>query len=94
MDYDDLLINTIRLLEEHDRVRVEVSQRWRDHILVDEYQDTNRVQARIVRLLADTHDNVMVVGDDSQSIYSFRGADFKNIMDFPNLFPGTKMVTA
>jgi DNA helicase-2/ATP-dependent DNA helicase PcrA len=91
MDYDDLLINTIRLLEEHERVRVEISQRWQ-HILVDEYQDTNRLQARIVRLLADTHDNVMVVGDDSQSIYSFRGADFKNIMDFPNLFPGARIV--
>jgi ATP-dependent DNA helicase UvrD/PcrA len=91
MDYDDLLINTIRLLEEHERVRAEISQRWQ-HILVDEYQDTNRLQARIVRLLADTHDNVMVVGDDSQSIYSFRGANFKNIMDFPNLFPGTRIV--
>ncbi|HMK37479.1 MAG TPA: ATP-dependent helicase [Desulfomonilaceae bacterium] len=91
MDYDDLLVNTIRLLEEYPHVREETSRKWQ-HILVDEYQDTNQLQARIVRLLADTHDNVMVVGDDSQSIYSFRGADFRNIMDFPNLFPGTKIV--
>ncbi|MFH1114593.1 MAG: ATP-dependent helicase [Pseudomonadota bacterium] len=91
MDYDDLLVNTIRLLEEHDRVREQVSNQWQ-HVLVDEYQDTNRLQARIVRLLASTHDNVMAVGDDSQSIYSFRGADFTNIMEFPQVFPGTKIV--
>ncbi|MDQ7783525.1 MAG: ATP-dependent helicase [Desulfomonilaceae bacterium] len=91
MDYDDLLVNTIRLLEEHEHVREEVSNRWQ-YVLVDEYQDTNRLQARIVRLLASTHDNVMVVGDDSQSIYSFRGADFTNIMEFPNLFAGAKIV--
>ena len=91
MDYDDLLVNTIRLLEEHEHVRTEVSTRW-SHVLVDEYQDTNRLQARIVRLLASTHDNVMVVGDDSQSIYSFRGADFTNIMEFPHSFPGTRIV--
>ena len=91
MDYDDLLVNTIRLLEEFDHVRTEVSTRWQ-HILVDEYQDTNRLQARIVRLLAATHDNVMVVGDDSQSIYSFRGADFTNIMEFPKIFPGARII--
>lgn len=91
MDYDDLLVNTIRLLEEHDHVREEVSNRWQ-HVLVDEYQDTNRLQARIVRLLASTHDNVMVVGDDSQSIYSFRGADFANIMEFPTIFVGARIV--
>ncbi len=91
MDYDDLLVNTIRVLEEHEHVREEVSSRWR-HLLVDEYQDTNRLQAQIVRLLASSHDNVMVVGDDSQSVYSFRGADFTNIMEFPDLFPGTKVV--
>src|SRR5690606_19745864 len=59
------------------------------HVLVDEYQDTNRLQADLVRLLASTHGNVMVVGDDSQSIYAFRGATFRNIMEFPALFPGT-----
>ncbi|MBI4964159.1 MAG: ATP-dependent helicase [Desulfomonile tiedjei] len=91
MDYDDLLVNTIRLLEEFDHVRDEVSKRWQ-YILVDEYQDTNKLQARIVRLLATAHDNVMVVGDDSQSIYSFRGADFANIMEFPKIFPGTRII--
>jgi DNA helicase-2/ATP-dependent DNA helicase PcrA len=59
---------------------------------VDEYQDTNHLQAEIVRLLAYTHDNVMAVGDDCQSIYSFRGANFRNIMDFPALFPGTRLI--
>lgn len=91
MDYDDLLVNTIRLLEEHEQVRERVSNQWQ-HILVDEYQDTNRLQAKMVRLLCATHDNVMVVGDDSQSIYSFRGADFHNIVEFPNLFPGTRII--
>jgi DNA helicase-2/ATP-dependent DNA helicase PcrA len=91
MDYDDLLVNTIQVLEEHEHVREEVSSRWQ-HLLIDEYQDTNRLQAQIVRLLAYSHDNVMVVGDDSQSVYSFRGADFTNIMEFPDLFPGTRVV--
>lgn len=91
MDYDDLLVQTVRLLEENELVRESISTRWQ-YILVDEYQDTNRLQSRIVRLAAFTHDNVMVVGDDSQSIYSFRGADFTNIMDFPKSFPGTTVV--
>ena len=63
-----------------------------NYILVDEYQDTNLIQAEIVSLLAHRHDNVMVVGDDAQSIYSFRGADFYNIMRFPEQFPGTRVV--
>jgi ATP-dependent DNA helicase UvrD/PcrA len=91
MDYDDLLVNPIRLLEEHEHVRRDVSTQWQ-HILVDEYQDTNKLQARIVRLLAYVHDNVMVVGDDSQSIYSFRGADFTNIMEFPKGFKNTRVI--
>lgn len=91
MDYDDLLIQTVRLLEEHEGVREAISTRWQ-YILVDEYQDTNRLQSRIVRLSACTHDNVMVVGDDSQSIYSFRGADFANIIEFPKSFPGTTVI--
>ncbi|MGO9570222.1 MAG: ATP-dependent helicase [Desulfomonilaceae bacterium] len=91
MDYDDLLVNPIRLLEENEHVRRDVSTRWQ-HILVDEYQDTNKLQARIVRLLAYVHDNVMVVGDDSQSIYSFRGADFTNIMEFPKAFKNTRVI--
>jgi DNA helicase II / ATP-dependent DNA helicase PcrA len=91
VDYDDLLVHPIRLLEEHEHVRREVSTQWQ-YILVDEYQDTNKLQARIVGLLAYIHDNVMVVGDDSQSIYSFRGADFANIMEFPKAFEKTRII--
>ncbi len=91
MDYDDLLVNLKRVLKENDQVRREVSQRFQ-YIMVDEYQDTNAIQADIVRLMAATHNNVMAVGDDSQSIYSFRGADFRNIMDFPNIFPGARII--
>jgi len=60
--------------------------------MVDEYQDTNALQAAIVRDLAGEHGNVLAVGDDAQSIYGFRGADFRNIMDFPTLFPGTRII--
>lgn len=91
MDYDDLLLHAIRLLEDHEDVRREISARWR-HVLVDEYQDTNRLQARMLLLLACDHGNVMAVGDDSQSIYAFRGADFRNIMEFPDLFPGARII--
>ncbi|MCP4656345.1 MAG: ATP-dependent helicase [bacterium] len=89
MDYDDLLVNLRRLLVEHVEVRRELSGIYR-YVMVDEYQDTNRLQAHISALLASAHGNVMVVGDDAQSIYSFRGADFRNIMDFPQLFPECK----
>ena len=91
MDYDDLLVLWKRLLVQSETARRELSERFR-HILVDEYQDTNQLQAEIVRLLAYRHDNVMVVGDDAQSIYSFRGADFQNIMRFGDRFPGTRLV--
>jgi len=91
LDYDDLLIRLRDLLSDHEEVRRALSDRYR-FILVDEYQDTNRLQSRIIRLLAATHDNVMVVGDDAQSIYSFRGANFRNIMDFPRDFPGARIV--
>ena len=91
MDYDDLLVNWKRLLAESPEVQLAVSERF-SHIMVDEYQDTNLIQADIIRLAAHTHDNVMVVGDDSQSIYSFRGADFYNIMRFPKVFPDTKII--
>ncbi len=91
MDYDDLLVNLVTLLEKHEGIRTKLSDRYR-HIMVDEYQDTNRLQARIVRQLAATHSNVMVVGDDSQSIYSFRGANFRNIMDFPKDFDGARVI--
>jgi len=88
VDYDDLLVLLRRLLMEDEAVRRTISSLYR-YILVDEYQDTNRLQADVIRHLAFTHQNVMVVGDDSQSIYAFRGATFRNIMEFPSLFPGT-----
>ena len=91
MDYDDLLVYLKALLQDNKQVRERLSRAHR-YIMVDEYQDTNMIQADIVKLLADTHDNVMVVGDDSQCIYGFRGANFGNIMDFPDIFPGTKLV--
>lgn len=91
LDYDDLLVSFRQLLAEHEGVRKKVSNSCR-YVMVDEYQDTNRLQADIVRLIADEHRNVMAVGDDAQSIYSFRGADHKNIMEFPNLFPETQII--
>jgi DNA helicase II / ATP-dependent DNA helicase PcrA len=91
LDYDDLLLEGRRLLTEHEPVRRQLSERFR-YLMVDEYQDTNHLQAALVRLLAYTHQNVMAVGDDSQSIYSFRGANFRNIMDFPQLFPGARII--
>lgn len=91
LDYDDLLLEGRRLLIEHEDLRLRLSERYR-YLMVDEYQDTNWLQAELVRRLAFTHDNVMAVGDDSQSIYSFRGANFRNIMDFPTLFPGTRII--
>ncbi|MCP4217075.1 MAG: ATP-dependent helicase [bacterium] len=92
MDYDDLLVNLRDLLRDHDEVREKLSDTYK-YIMVDEYQDTNRLQADIAVLLAEKHKNIMVVGDDSQSIYSFRGANFRNIMDFPDYFPGTEIIT-
>ncbi len=90
VDYDDLLTRLRDLLTVDEQARQTISAIYR-YMLVDEYQDTNRLQADVVRKLASTHENVMVVGDDSQSIYSFRGATFRNIMEFPELFPGTRM---
>ncbi|HYR97051.1 MAG TPA: ATP-dependent helicase [Candidatus Binatus sp.] len=91
VDYDDLLVHLRDLLRDHPDVAQQLSRTYR-YLMVDEYQDTNPLQAEIVRGLAVSHDNVMAVGDDSQSIYSFRGATFRNIMDFPKLFPGARVV--
>lgn len=91
MDYDDLLDELVRLLREHPSLRQRLSANYR-FVMVDEYQDTNIAQAEILRLLAEAHRNIMVVGDDSQSIYAFRGAHYRNIMDFPTLFDGTRIV--
>jgi DNA helicase-2/ATP-dependent DNA helicase PcrA len=92
LDYDDLLVFLKDLLVNHEQVRLRLSRAYQ-YIMVDEYQDTNKLQAYIACLLAAEHKNIMVVGDDCQSIYSFRGADVNNIMDFPKLFPGAKVIT-
>ncbi|WPD22847.1 MAG: ATP-dependent helicase [Candidatus Electrothrix scaldis] len=91
MDYDDLLVNLRRLLSESDIAQERICSQFR-YILVDEYQDTNLIQAEIVGLLALEHNNIMAVGDDAQSIYSFRGADFENIMQFPDQYPGAQTI--
>ena len=91
LDYDDLLVFLKLLLQKHGQVKARLSDKYK-YIMVDEYQDTNRLQADIVRMLAGEDSNVMVVGDDSQSIYSFRGANFKNIIDFPKVFPGARVI--
>ncbi len=92
LDFDDLLLFLEELLTGHPEV-AELYRRRFKYILVDEYQDTNIVQARIVDLLGGGHRNIMVVGDDSQSIYSFRGALFRNIRDFPRQYPGCRVFT-
>jgi DNA helicase-2/ATP-dependent DNA helicase PcrA len=89
MDFDDLLTRWLQLLEEHPDV-LDRYQRQFQFILVDEYQDTNTLQGRLIDLLAARHHNLMVVGDDSQSIYSWRGANFRNILEFPKRYPEAK----
>jgi ATP-dependent DNA helicase UvrD/PcrA len=86
MDFDDLLLNWKVLLAEHEPVRKAVAGRF-SHVLVDEYQDTNRLQGDVVDLLAEEHRNLCVVGDDAQSIYSFRGVHFANILGFEERYP-------
>lgn len=85
MDFDDLLINWWRLLTENEEVRDALAKQF-DYLLVDEYQDTNHIQGEIVDLMAAAHQNIMVVGDDCQSIYAFRGADYQNILQFPQRY--------
>ena len=91
MDFDDLLLLARTLLASDSEVRERVTNRY-SHIMVDEYQDTNKVQAELLELLGTGHQNVMAVGDDCQSIYGFRGADFENIMRFPKVFAGTRLI--
>jgi DNA helicase II / ATP-dependent DNA helicase PcrA len=91
MDFDDLLVRTVNALELFEEVR----ERWRRtfrHVLVDEYQDTNHAQYRLLQLLASEHGNLMVVGDEDQSIYGFRHADIRNILDFEHDFPEAEVV--
>ena len=92
LDFDDLLVYLQQLLKTRPDIRDRISSSFH-YIMVDEYQDTNKIQAEILYLLTGVHQNIMVVGDDSQSIYAFRGANFKNIMEFPNMFPGTRIIT-
>jgi DNA helicase-2/ATP-dependent DNA helicase PcrA len=90
MDFDDLLVNWKLLLDDHPEAGEALKRRYR-YILVDEYQDTNKLQAEVVDAMASVRRNVMVVGDDAQSIYSFRGASFENIITFPLRFPEAKI---
>ena len=89
MDFDDLLLNWKILLAEREPVRRVLAERFR-HVLVDEYQDTNRLQGDVVDLIAAEHRNLCVVGDDAQSIYSFRGAHFANILEFEKRYPDAR----
>jgi DNA helicase-2/ATP-dependent DNA helicase PcrA len=90
MDFDDLLQKTLLMFQQHERI-AEIYRRQFQFILVDEYQDTNKIQADLVDLLAQDHRNLMVVGDDAQSIYSWRGANFQNILEFPKRYPDTQV---
>ena len=90
MDFDDLLALWLKLLRDHEDVRDHYQRRFQ-FILVDEYQDTNRLQSDLIDLLAARHHNVMVVGDDAQSIYAWRGANFQNILKFPERYPEAKI---
>lgn len=91
LTYDDLLVRLRDALEENPDLRARLSEQYR-YIMVDEYQDTNKLQAQIVRFMAAAHDNVAVVGDEAQAIYSFRGASFKNMLEFPELFPDARVI--
>ncbi len=91
LDFDDLLVATARLLERHPEVLAAYQDLWR-YILVDEYQDTNHAQYRLIHLLASRHGNLCVVGDDDQSIYKWRGADLNNILDFERDHPGCAVI--
>ncbi len=91
LDFDDLLIKTVELFESDPEV-LEGYQNRLKYIMVDEYQDTNRIQFRLIRLLSEKYRNLCVVGDDDQSIYKFRGADIRNILDFERVFPEAKVV--
>jgi DNA helicase-2/ATP-dependent DNA helicase PcrA len=91
MDFDDLLVNTVALLQRHPDVLDHYRRRFR-YVLVDEYQDTNRVQNELVMLLGAKHRNVFVVGDADQSIYQFRGADMRNILEFEQTFPDASVI--
>ena len=91
VDFDDLILTTVRTLEEDESVRVRWQQRF-TYVLVDEYQDTNLAQVRLIRHLAEPEKNLCVVGDDDQSIYAWRGADIRNILEFEQSYPNAKVI--
>ncbi len=91
MDYDDLLVYALKLLRDNEDIRKFYQEQFQ-HVLVDEYQDTNKIQSDFIDTLAAYHHQVMAVGDDAQSIYSWRGANFENVLTFPQRFPGTREV--
>ncbi len=91
LDFDDLLLKTLKLFSENQEVRKKWQSKF-EHILIDEYQDTNMVQYHLIKLLVNEKHNIAVVGDDWQSIYSWRGADFTNILNFEEDFPGAKVI--
>ncbi|HPX70574.1 MAG TPA: UvrD-helicase domain-containing protein [Bacillota bacterium] len=91
MDFDDLLLNAVRMLESDETILEKYRRRFR-YVMVDEYQDTNMLQYRLIRLLAEEHGNICVVGDDDQSIYRWRGADIRNILEFEKDFKGAKVI--
>src|SRR6185503_348651 len=91
LTYDDLLVRFREALETSAQMREQISDQYR-YIMVDEYQDTNKLQAQIVKLMTARHDNVAVVGDEFQSIYSFRGASHRNMLEFPKLFPKAQVI--
>ena len=91
LDFDDLLVFQLKLLKNNPDLRHRISSAYQ-YVMVDEYQDTNEIQAQILYLLTGSNQNIMVVGDDSQSIYAFRGANFRNIMQFPEMFPGARII--
>jgi DNA helicase-2/ATP-dependent DNA helicase PcrA len=91
LDFDDLLLETVRLLKSSGEVRERYNRRYK-YVMIDEYQDTNRPQYELMKLLAGPHGNICVVGDEDQSIYSWRGADIKNILDFEKDFPDVKTI--
>src|SRR5690606_26462665 len=90
-DFDDLLLLPLELLRRHESVRESVWRRWH-YVMVDEYQDTNTAQLELARLLAGPRKNLCVVGDDDQSIYAWRGADSRNILEFERHFPGARVI--
>jgi len=91
MDFDDIIGKLVELLEKHEEVRDEIHARFQ-HLLIDEYQDTNRAQYVLIKLLSGPRGNVVAVGDEDQSIYRFRGADINNILNFERDFPGARVI--